>query len=89
MRPSRVTAASIRVMRLGPELAGRKVLDAIFDPFHRTPRNPRGDRRKYDIGKHRELDAEAAARVGRNTQPQPGAGHRNAFAITGWVLNGP
>ncbi len=46
---------------IGSRTCGRKVLGAIFDPFHRTPGDLCGDRGKHDIGKHRELDAEAAA----------------------------
>ena len=46
------------------------MLQAIFDPFHRPPGDPRRYGDQHDIGKYRLLDAEAAAGVPRRPQPK-------------------
>ena len=58
-----------------PRACGDEMLDAVLDPFHRPPGDLRRDRGQHHVGKHRELDAEAAAAVGRDAQPHLGAGH--------------
>ncbi len=51
------------------------MLGAVLDPFHRAAGDLRGERRQHHIGEHRELDAEAAAGVGRDAQPHLRPGH--------------
>ena len=53
----------------------RQMLDAVLDPFHRPAGSARGDAHQYDVGKHRLLDAEAAAGSRRRAQAQPIARH--------------
>ena len=74
---------------VGTGAGGKEMLEPVLDPFHRPAGDAGGERGEHDIGKHRELDAEAPAEVGRDAQAQLGPGTRSARAITGWVLNGP
>ncbi len=64
---------------VGSRACGDEVLDPVLDPLHRPPGDLRGDRGEHHIGKHRELDAEAAATVGRDAQPHLGAGDAQRF----------
>ena len=75
MRPSLVTAASISVMRFGSRARGDEMFDPVLDPLHRPPGDLRRDRGQHHVGKHRELDAEAAAAIRRDAQAHLGAGH--------------
>ena len=75
MRPSLVTAASISVMRLGPELAASRCSSRSSTHLTGRPVMRRRDRRQHDVGKHRQLDAEASAAVRRDAQPQLRPGH--------------
>ena len=75
MRPSRSTAASISVTRLGLGARRDEMLEPVLHPLDRAAGDARGERGEHDVGKHRELDAEAAAAVGRDAQPQLRAGH--------------
>ena len=54
---------------------GDQMLDPVLDPFHRPPRDARGNRHEHHVGKHRELDAETAAAVGRNARAKLRTGH--------------
>ena len=47
-----------------------QMLDAVLGPFHRPAGDLRRERHQHDIGKYRKLDAEAAAGIRRNPQPQ-------------------
>ena len=58
-----------------PGAGGEQMLGAVLDPFHRAAGDLRGERGQHHIGKHRELDAEAAAGVRRNAQPHLRARH--------------
>ena len=60
---------------VGTGAGGEEMLEPVLDPFHRPAGDAGGDRGQHDIGKHRELDAEAAAGVGRDAQSQLRAGH--------------
>ena len=53
-----------------PGTGGNQMLDAILDPFDRAAGDFRRQRDQHDIGKHRKLDAETAAGIRRNAQPQ-------------------
>src|SRR6185312_7642830 len=48
----------------------REVFGAVLDPLDRTPELAAYGGEQHDIGKHRLLDAEAAAAVGRRDQAQ-------------------
>ena len=69
---------------------GEEMLEPVLDPFHRPAGDAGGDRRQHDVGKDRELDAEAAAASRAECAgAASGRGRATRFAITGWVLNGP
>ncbi len=58
-----------------PGARGEQMLGAVLDPFHRAAGDLRRQRGQHHIRKHRKLDAEAAAAVGRNAQPHLRARH--------------
>ena len=55
---------------VGTGAGGEEMLEPVLDPFDRPAGDARGQRGQHDVGKDRELDAEAAAAVGRDAQPQ-------------------
>ena len=75
MRPSLVDRGLDLGDAVGARARGNQVLDPVLHPFDRAAGDARGERGEHDVGKHRELDAEAAAAVGRDAQPQLRAGH--------------
>ena len=78
MRPSLVTAASIVGDAVRARARRDQMLDAVLDPFHRPAGDLRRERHQHHIGKHRKLDAEAAAGIRRDAQAQfrPGDAQR-------------
>ncbi len=51
------------------------MLEPVLDPFDRAPGDTRSRAHQHDVGKDRELRAEAAAAVGRRPQAQPRPRH--------------
>ena len=79
LQPEDLAVLGHRRLDLGdavrPGARGEQMLDAVLDPFHRAAGDLRGERGQHHIGKHRELDAEAAAGVRRDAQPHLRARH--------------
>lgn len=70
MRPSLSTAASIVEKRAVAEVAALRCSSRSSTHFHRRARLTRCEAHQHDIGKHRLLHAEAAARIARRLVTQ-------------------
>ena len=60
---------------VGARACSQQMLEPVLHPFDRPAGDARRDRRQHDIGKDRQLDAEASAAVRRDAQAQLRSGH--------------